>query len=281
MHQETPDKLFMAESDLPFRITGFLSARREGDFCFRDGKDPVVGDCNPVCIPSKILNCIAKSVKGLFDVRTPVLSVKTAFESFPFKGILQCFAGSGKHKLLLLMQRIQKCEIFPLELISQDSDRDEKFCGRFPDSLVRSKPASGDDAVHMDMVVQFLVPGVEHLDDPGLRSKVFVIGRQFQKSFGGAFMEQVVKKLLVTIDQGVKFMGECKHHMEVRGVNDFRPAFIHPDFFQDGLTVGAVPVAAGIVVERYMSAFHARTGIDSEPAGLTCQDSAGSFLLFF
>ena len=105
MHQETPDKLFMAESDLPFRITGFLSPRREGDFCFRDGKDPVVGDCNPVCIPSKILNFIAKSVKGLFDVSTPVLSVKPAFEIFTFKGIRACFYVRVKPKPLLLRPR--------------------------------------------------------------------------------------------------------------------------------------------------------------------------------
>ena len=180
-----------------------------------------------------------------------------------------------------MVQGVQKGEIFPFKLIPEDFDRDEKLCGRLPDPAVRSKPSPRDDAVHMDMIIQFLVPGVEYLDDPGLCSKVFLVCTQFQKCFSAALMEKAVKKLLIPVNQGIKFVRECKHHMEVRGVNDFRPAFIHPDFFQDGLTVGAVPVAAGIVVERYMSAFHARTGIDSEPAGLTCQDSAGSFLLFF
>ena len=281
MHQEPPDKLSMTESDLPFRITGFLSPCREGNFCFRDGKDPVVGDGNPMCIPSQIFNRIAKSVKGLFDVRTPVLPVKTFFEDFPFKGILQCFAGSGKHKLLLLMQRIQEGEIFPLEFIPEDFDRDEKLCGRLPDPAVRSKPSSGNDAVHMDMVVQFLVPGVEYLDDPGLSSKVFLVCTQFQKSFGTASMEQPVEKLLITVNQRVEFMRERKHHMEVRGVNDFRPAFINPDFFAYSLTDGAVPVPAGIIVEFQVSAFAALTDIDSKPAGLAGKDCAGSFPLFF
>ena len=92
--------------------------------------------------------------------------------------------------------------------------------------------------MHMDMIVQFLVPGVEHLDDPGLCPKVFFVGRQFQKSFGTAFMEQPVKKLLITVDQRAEFVWKCKHHMEVRGVNDFRTAFINPALFQDSLTVG-------------------------------------------
>ena len=104
------------------------------------------------------------------------------------------------------MQSIQEGEIFPLEFIPEDSDRDKKLYGRLPDPAVRSKPSSGNDAVHMDMVVQFLVPGVEHLDDPGLCSKIFFVSRQFQKRFSTALMEQSIEKFLVTVEQRVQFM---------------------------------------------------------------------------
>ena len=180
-----------------------------------------------------------------------------------------------------MVQGVQEGEIFPLELIPENPDGDKKLCRRLPDPAVRSKPSPRDDAVHMDMIIQFLVPGVEYLDDPGLCAKIFLVCTQFQKGFGTALMEQSIKELLITVDQGIEFMGESKHHVEVRGINDFRPAFIHPDFFQDGLTVGAVPVAAGIIVEFHVSAFAALTDIESKPAGLTCQDGAGSFFLFF
>ena len=69
--------------------------------------------------------------------------------------------------------------------------------------------------------------------------------------------------------------------MEVGGVNDFRPALIHPDFFEDSLAVGAVPIAAGIIVEFHVSAFAARTDIDTKSAGLTVEDCSGGFPLFF
>ena len=250
MHQEAPDKRFMAEGDLPFRITGFPAAGRESNLCFRNRKDPVVGDCNPMGIPAQIFDGIAEAVKGFFDVRAPVFFIKAFFQFLPASGVLQSPAGRRKNKFLLLVQGIQEGKIFSFELIPQDFDRDEKFCGRLPDPADRSKPSPGDDAVHVDMVVQFLVPGVEYLDDPGLCSKVFFVSRQFQKRFGAALMEQPIKKLLITVDQRVKFVGECEHHMEVRGVNNFRPALVHPDLFEDGLTVGAVPVPAGIIVER-------------------------------
>ena len=180
-----------------------------------------------------------------------------------------------------MVQGVQEGEIFPLELIPENPDGDKKLCGRLPDPVVRGKPSAGDDAVHVDMVVQLLIPGVEYLDDPGLCAKIFLVCTQFQKGFGTALMEQSVKELLITVDQGIEFMGESKHHVEVRGINDFRPAFIHPDFFQYSLTDGAVPVPAGILVEFHVSAFAALTDIESKPAGLTCQDGAGSFFLFF
>ena len=62
---------------------------------------------------------------------------------------------------------------------------------------------------------------MEYLDDPGLCAKIFLVCTQFQKGFGTALMEQSVKELLITVDQGIEFMGESKHHVEVRGINDF------------------------------------------------------------
>ena len=281
MHQETVDKLLMAESDLAFWITRLLSTRGKRNLCFRNRKDPVVGDGHPVGVTPQILNGVAKAVEGFFDVRAPVFLVKAVFEPFPDAGLLQCPAGRRKDKFALLVQSVQEGEILALELIPENPDRDEKFRGSLADLPVRSKAPAGNDAMHMDMIVQFLIPGVEHLDDAGLCAKIFFIGRQFQKSLCTASMEQSVEKFLITVDQRVQFVWECKYHMEVRGVNDFRPPPIHPDFFQHRLAVGTAAVAAGIVVEFHMAAGSTFTDIDPEAAGLAGKDGAGSLLLLF
>ncbi len=83
MQQETPDKLFVAESDLPFRITGFPSPGRKNNLCFHDGKNPAVGNCNLVGIAPQILNRVAKAVEGLLDIRAPFLSIKEVVELLP------------------------------------------------------------------------------------------------------------------------------------------------------------------------------------------------------
>jgi hypothetical protein len=74
-------------------------------------------------------------------------------------------------------------------------------------------------------------------------------------------------------------MRKGKDHMKVRGVNDFSPAFVHPDLFVDNLTVRTVTVTAGIVMEFQMTAVRTLGNVHTQSARLTVHDSSGSFFL--
>lgn len=67
--------------------------------------------------------------------------------------------------------------------------------------------------------------------------------------------------------------------MKVGGVNDFRPAFVYPDFLINSLTIGAVAVAAGIIVDFYMPAFCTLTNAAAKFSGFAVHDGFGSFYL--
>ena len=67
-------------------------------------------------------------------------------------------------------------------------------------------------------------------------------------------MEKAVQKLLIAVNERIQLVGKRKHNMEVRGINDLGPSFIHPDFLQDCLAVWAVAVSAGVVMHFHMSA---------------------------
>lgn len=74
-------------------------------------------------------------------------------------------------------------------------------------------------------------------------------------------------------------MRKGKDHMKVRGVNDFSPAFVHPDRFVDSLTVRTVTVTAGIVMEFQMTAVRTLGNVNTQSVRLTVHDSSGSFFL--
>ena len=80
-------------------------------------------------------------------------------------------------------------------------------------------------------------------------------------------MKEAVQKLLVRVQQGVQLMREGKNDMEVRGVDDFLPAFIHPDLLLEGLAGGTGAVPAGVVMDLDMPAAGAAADAVSELSG--------------
>ncbi len=79
-----------------------------------------------------------------------------------------------------------------------------------------------------------------------------------------------------TPDTGVTEPGIfSEYHMEVGGIDDFRPAFVHPDLLIHSLTVGAVTVAAGIVVDLGMAAIGTDADTSAQCAGLAPKDGHG------
>ena len=76
-------------------------------------------------------------------------------------------------------------------------------------------------------------------------------------------------------------MGQGKNHMEIRGIDHFRTAFVNPDLLVYSLAVGAITVAAGIIVCFGMSAFCTDADVAAASFGFAPDDSPGSFLLHF
>lgn len=129
MHQVTADKFCMAESDLALRGTRCFPSGRESNGILRKGKDPAVGNGDPMCVTAKILDGIAETVKGFLYVRTPVFFIKTVFPFLKAAGILQMAAGGRKGKGAALIQLREAGHIFSFEFIPEDFDREKELTG--------------------------------------------------------------------------------------------------------------------------------------------------------
>lgn len=230
-------------------------------------------------VPSKVFDCVSEAVKGFLDVRAPVFFIKGIAEFIPFIRIPELFTGRRKHQLTAFIKGIQGSKVFPLEFIPEDLYGDEKMIFGFTDFIIRCKPAAGNDTVHMHMIEHFLVPGMKDLYDAGSCAEILFIRGEFQKGVGGASVEQSIEELLVTVEETVQVMWKSKDHMEIGRVDYFLPALIGPELVIDGLAAGAVPVAAGIVVECYMAAVWALGNIYPKFSRFTVEDREGSFSL--
>ena len=121
---------------------------------------------------------------------------------------------------------------------------------------------------------------MENLDDSRDSPKVFLVGRQFKECFCTAFVEEAVEERLITVKERIEFVRKCKNHMKIRGINHFRPAFVHPNLLEDSLTFRTVPVPAGIIMNLHLSALRTLAHIAAELAGFAVTNSAGSFVLY-
>ena len=158
--------------------------------------------------------------------------------------------------------------------------RDKEVPFGFPDLPVLCKSPAGDYAVQMHVVVHFLVPCVQHLNDARGGAEMSRAGGQLEKGLCAASVEKTVQQLLVVQHKGVQLMRECEDHVEIGRVDDFGTPGVHPELLPDGLAVRAVPVAAGIIVVLRVAAVRAGADICAKASGLACKDRLGSFHLF-
>lgn len=175
MHQETPDEFSAAKGNLTFWFSRFLSSGRKSNLVLCNGTNSAVRNGGFVSITSQVFDGIAKTVKGLFDVRTPVFFVKAVFPFVPVIRMPQRFTGRRKYKRAAFVKRRKQCHKFALEFIPHNSHRNKKTTGCFTDFSIPCQAATGNNAVHMHMITEFLVPGVKDLDYAGCSPKPLLI----------------------------------------------------------------------------------------------------------
>lgn len=74
-------------------------------------------------------------------------------------------------------------------------------------------------------------------------------------------------------------MWKRKNHMKVRRIDHLSPAFIHPDLFEDCLSIRTIAVAAGIIMDHHMPAVAALAEIITKLSGFAVHDGKSGFLL--
>lgn len=75
MHKKSVNEFFVSYSNSSSWIARLLSSGRKRNLSIIYGKDTAVGYGDFMSVFSKILDSIAKTVKGLFDIRTPFFCV--------------------------------------------------------------------------------------------------------------------------------------------------------------------------------------------------------------
>src|SRR5258708_26067117 len=151
---------------------------------------------------------------------------------------------------------------------------------RDPMGVIGSEAAGGGHAVDMGMMLQPLVPGMEHAEEADLCTEVAGIASDLEQGRGAGLEEQVVGHALVLEGEGCKFTWQGEDEVHVAGGQQFLFARLQPAQTRVRLASWAMPVAARVIGDgRRMSAGGTAIAMAAECGGATARDREQALLM--
>src|SRR5271157_1407499 len=93
----------------------------------------------------------------------------------------------------------------------------ERVAGMDPVGVIQRESTGGDHAMDMGMMLEPLIPGVQHAEETDLGAQVPGIARHFEQGCGGGAEQQVVDDLLVLQGEWCQFPRQSENDVHVGG----------------------------------------------------------------
>src|ERR671925_663995 len=129
------------------------------------------------------------------------------------------------------------------------------------------------------MVVERLPPGMQHREEPDLRPQMVRIACYSQERLGHRLKEEVVQHPRILEREWAQGMRESKHHMDVGHVEQLRFAGGEPGGLRPAWTLGAMPIATGVIGDLQVSTLLTLRCVPSQGGGPADRDRPESPVL--
>ena len=116
-----------------------------------------------------------------------------------------------------------------------------------PSLAVRRYAAARNDTVHMRMVLEVLAPAVQDSSDANVGAEVLAIGGNGGERFGCGREQPSINVGFILVGDRADCGRQREHYVEVRHRQQFGLARCKPCRSGRPLTLGTVPIAAGVI----------------------------------
>ena len=113
--------------------------------------------------------------------------------------------------------------------------------------MVGSESAGGNYAVNVRMMLQLLIPGMEHAEEADLGTQVTRIAGDLQEGLRAGAKQQVVDHPLVLQCQRSQFLREREDDMDIVRGQQFPSPRLEPALAGVALALWAMPVATRVI----------------------------------
>ena len=216
VQEEAAQELIDGQAHEPLLVAVSGISPAEGDVAVGEGNESVVGDGDAVGVGTEIAQGVIRSAEGPLGIDDPVVAEQ---ESEP--GGEGCLRGEGCEVAVelegaCLESVLESGDELAAEDTAEHLDGEEEgAAGGDPAGVVWREAAGGEYAVGMRMMLQPLVPGMEHAEEADLGSEVARIAGDLQQGGGAGVEQQVIDHELVLQSKRSEFarQGVCAASM--------------------------------------------------------------------
>ena len=246
MQQKTAQKLLGRQRQQPLFVSVCGISPAECDLLILHGDEAPIRDCYPVGIRAQIAKDLLGSAESRLRINHPAQGEQLTDEALKQAGLRPVPEAAMESQPSRSLSLPESFDELAAEHRAENilGEEEARVSGAHPVRMVRREPAGNHHAVNMRMMLQFLVPGVEHAEESNLGSEVPGIGRDIDQCPGTGTEQQSVDHLFVLQSQRRQLMRQREDDMSIGHREQFGASCGEPAVARPALTLRAVPVPA-------------------------------------
>ncbi len=250
----------------------------ERDLVTLQSDQAVIGDGHAVGIAAEITENMFWAPKGRLAIDHPVLPEQWAEECSECFGFCQKLEIPVEAQLALREGLPESGDKLATEDSPQHLDGKKEAVARGDPALVIGRETTGrNDTMQMGMMLEFLTPGMEHAEEADFGAQMAGITGDFEQRFGTGAEQEIVDDLLVLQGQRGELPRKREDDMDVGDRQEFATPRLQPTVASGGLTLGTVPIPAGIVRDGTIPAAGTLIPMPAQGGGAAALDGRQHF----
>src|SRR5271167_3198111 len=155
----------------------------------------------------------------------------------------------------------------------------ERVAGTDPVGVIQRESTGRDNTMDMGMMLQPLIPSVQHAEETDLGAQMSGIASHFEQGCGAGSEQQVVDELLVLQGKWGQFPRQGKDDVNIAGGQQLALTCLQPAVAGIALAFWAMTIATRVVRDDGMSAVRTLITVSAESSGAAASDGQQHFLM--
>ena len=186
-------------------VSGIAPAKR--DLVIGERDESVVGDGDAMGVVAQITERMLGASEGPFGVDVPVVSEQGSDPGGEDFGVSEGFQVAMEAQLALPEVAFESGHKLTAKDATEHLDgKEEGVAWLDPVGAIERQSAGGHDAMHVRVVFEFLIPGVEHTEEADLGAEMFGIASDCEERCGTGLQQKMVQEFLVLQSERRQFM---------------------------------------------------------------------------